>query len=435
MNYKISEDIRRKIIRLWLDGKSRKDVALICDVSEGTVSNVIADWKQKLDERDADALRQLGINMKRSGTDASQCAQGYRISMILRKMGVNEEDFEPFISKLCERCMKISGLTEDKIGSYLEDLIEFSDEDDNGGNIPKLSEISYYIEQKKNEKRKLKEDIQNLQKQKKISEEEASYANELRDAALENEKTTVTELREYSNFKAELSRCGLSSSIVDDPQKLVRVIYGIKQHGYDVDKVLSDYSDLQIKQIKHDILSNQNRELEHRKMDLHSQCSFFESQVNLHSQRLYVYDELDSMGFGLTKLKIIRNTIKEIAAEENISFSQAVDKFFKFLEQRYDIKLRLKVLEEEEQQKKYTTKPDNLNPTFPSHHDFKPSTALPNQYSLVEKQRQQQMPSTSISYTYTKITNASKKTQEQNDHQLNNDHDDEWYESDDDHSL
>jgi hypothetical protein len=434
MSYKIYDDIRRKIIRLWLEGKSRKDISLICNVSEGTVSNVITNWKQKLGEGDADALRELGSNLKRSGIDAAQCAQGHRISMILKKMGVNEEDFESFISKLYERCIKVSGLTPDKIGSYLEDLVEFSDEDNNGGNIPKLSELPQYIEQKKNEKRALKKDIQNLQKQKKISEEEASAANDLRDAALENEKVTVAELREFTKFKTELRRCGLSSSIVDDARKLVQVIYGIKQHGYDVGKVLSEHSDLQIKQIKYDILSNQNRELEHRKMDLQSQCSFFESQVNLHSQRLYVYDELDSMGFGLTKLKILRNTIKEIAAEDNISFSLAVDKFFEFVEKHYDIKLRQKVQEAQQQHQKEYTKPDNLNPTFPSHHDFKPSTALPNQSSLVEKQRQQQLPSTSISYTYTKITNAAKKTQEQND-QLNNDHDDEWYESDDDHSL
>jgi hypothetical protein len=273
LNYKIAENIQRKIIRLWLEGKSRKDIALICDVSEGTVSNVIADWKQTLGEGDADALRELGINLKRSGIDAAQCAQGHRTSMILRKMGVNEDDFESFISKLYERSMKVSGLTSDKIGSYLEDLFEFSDEDDdNGGNIHKLSEISYYIEQKKNEKRKLKEDIQNLQKQKKISEEEASYANELRDAALENEKTTVTELREHSNFKSELRRCGLSSSsIVDDPQKLVRVIYGIKQRGYDVDKVLSEYSDIEFMQEKRDMLSTRVRTLEDKIVNLQSQ--------------------------------------------------------------------------------------------------------------------------------------------------------------------
>ena len=141
------------------------------------------------------------------------------------------------------------------------------------------------------------------------------------------------------------------------------------------------------------------------------------------------------MGLGIRELKIIRNTIKEIAAENNIIYyKMAVDRFFEFLEQQYDIKLRQKVQEAQQHQKEYT-KPDNLNPTFPSYSDFKPSTALPNQSSLVEKQRQQQMPSTSISYTYRKNTNTSKKTEEQNN-QLNNDHDDdEWDGSDDSHSL
>jgi hypothetical protein len=298
----------------------------------------------KLGEGDADALRELGSNLRRSGIDAAQCAQGHRISMTLRKMEVNEEDLESFISKLYERCMKISGLTADKIGSYLEDLVEFSDEDDdNGGNIPKLSEISYYIEQKKNEKRKLKEDIQKIQKQKKISEEEASYANELRDAALENEKTTVTELREYSNFKAELRRCGLSSSsIVDDPRKLVRVIYGIKQRGCDVDKVLSEYLDIEFMQVKRDMLSSQARILEDKIVNLQSQYSFLESQVNLHSQRFYVYDELTAIGLGLNKLRLLLNAIKEIAAENGISYKDGVDQFFEFIEKHYDIKLRLK---------------------------------------------------------------------------------------------
>ena len=128
--------------------------------------------------------------------------------------------------------------------------------------------------------------------------------------------------------------------------------------------------------------------------------------------------------------------LRKLQLEDNISFSQAVDKFFEFVEKHYDIKLRQKVQEAQQQHQKEYTKPDNLNPTFPSHHDFKPPTALPNQSSLVEKQQQQQqLPSTSISYTIERnITNTSKKTEEQNN-QLNNDHDDGSYESDDDHSL
>jgi hypothetical protein len=398
MNYKISEDIRRKIIPLRLEGKSRKDIALICNVSEGTVSNVIADWKQKLGEGDADVLRELGSNLKRSGIDAAQCAQGHRTSMILRNIGVNEEDFEPFISKLYKRCMKVSGLTPDKIGSYLDDLVEFSDEDDNGGNIPKLSELPQYIEQKKNEKRALKKDIQNLQKQKKISEEEASYANELRDAAFEDQKTTDAELREYSNFKIELEKYGLT--VDDDTRKLVRVIYGIKQRTeYDVGKILSEYSDIEFMQDKRDMLSKLVRTLEDKIVYLQGQCSFLESQVNLHNQRLYVYDELKSMGLGIRELKIILNTIKEIAAENNISPLTARDNFIEFLEKKYDIKLRSKI--QEQQQK---------------------------------NQKMQR----STSFIYRKTTTAFPKTSEEQSDQLDDDdnnNSDERYGSDDDHLL
>ena len=394
MNYKIFEDIRRKIIRLWLEGKSRKDIALICNVSEGTVSNVIADWKQKLGEGDADALRELGSNLKRSGIDAAQSAQGHRTSTILRNIGVNEEDFEPFISKLYERCIKVSGLTPDKIGSYLDDLVEFSDEDDNGGNIPKLSEISYYIEKMKNEKRALKKDIQNLQKQKKKSEEEASDANDLRDAAFETEKVTYAELREYSKFKTELGKYGLS--VVDDTKKFVQVIYGIKQHGYDVDEVLSEYSDLGFMQVKRDILSRQVRELENTKTTLQGECSFFKSQVDRHSQRLSVYDELKSMGLGLRELKIILNTIKEIANENNSIPLIARDKFIEFLEGVYDVKIGSKI--HEQQQK---------------HQQMQPSR----------------------SFIYRKNTAFPKTSEEQSDQLNGNNNQDVWYGSDDDHFL
>ena len=112
MNFKIPEDIRRRVIQLWLEGNSRKDIALICGVSEGTVCTIVVDWKEKLDEGDAEALRELGINLKRSGIDSVQ------ISIMLRKMEVNddEEEIESFVSQIYQRCLRISGLTSDDIG-------------------------------------------------------------------------------------------------------------------------------------------------------------------------------------------------------------------------------------------------------------------------------------------------------------------------------
>ena len=416
MTYKIPENIRQTVIRLWLEGNSRKHIAVTCGVSEGTVSNITADYSQKLGNLDAEALRELGINMKRARIDAAQCAQGFRISMILRKMGIDEETFESFLLNIYESCQR-AGLTSDKIGPYMEDLFKFSKEEDannnnDDGNPIKLSEIPYYIEQLKNEKRTLEQDIQNLRKEKKQSQEEASYAKELRDAAIEDERITTAELREYSNLKAELRRCGLS--IEEDIPKFVQVVHGIKRYENDVDKILSDYSDEQIKQIKRGRLIDELKILEDTKMGLQSECSFLKEQVDLHRQMLYVYQELKSMGFGLRELKIIYNTIKEIAAENNIiDYREAVNKFVEFLEQRYDVKLRLRLLEEKQQHKEY----DNTK------HD---------------KPDQRQVPSpSSISYTYRKTTTALPKTiKEEQDNQLNNNyHSDEWYRSDDDDNI
>lgn len=60
MTSNISETTRQRVIRLWIEGYSRKDIALITGVSEGTVSNIIVEWRQKLGKGDADAVRELG---------------------------------------------------------------------------------------------------------------------------------------------------------------------------------------------------------------------------------------------------------------------------------------------------------------------------------------------------------------------------------------
>lgn len=73
----------------------------------------------------------------------------------------------------------------------------------------------------------------------------------------------------------------------DDARKLVRVIYEIKQRGCDVDKVLSEYLDIEFMQVKRDVLSTQVRTLEDKIVDSRYQYSFLESQVNLHIHSYY----------------------------------------------------------------------------------------------------------------------------------------------------
>lgn len=55
----------------WWQNKKRD--ARTCGVDQGTVSNIISDLRQKLGNEDAEALRELGSNLKRTGIDAGWC--------------------------------------------------------------------------------------------------------------------------------------------------------------------------------------------------------------------------------------------------------------------------------------------------------------------------------------------------------------------------
>jgi hypothetical protein len=98
------------------------------------------------------------------------------------------------------------------------------------------------------------------------------------------------------------------------------------------------------------------------------------------------------MGLGLRELKIILNTIKEIANENNNIPLIALDKFFEFLEGVYDVKIRSKI-----------------------HH-----------------QQQKMQPSRSFMYRKTTTTTFPKTSEEQSDQLDNNNNSDERSGSDDD---
>jgi hypothetical protein len=330
LNNKISEEMKNEVIRLYLQGKSRNDIARTCGLGEGTVSNIIDEWKHSLEIPDVQSLRDLAVNLKRCGIDAVQCAQGLRTLNIMKKLGINQNQFESFMREVYQYCQGI-GLAPQDIASNLQALINLSK------GIP-FSKIPEHIEEKKKEKIQLEEDIKTLKKRKDDLEMETSLAKELRDAALEKERTTVAELKEYSNLKTELRKYDII--LIEDLPKLVQLLYGIRQHGYDAEKVLSEYQDLLFIKENHDIFCRQISELKEEKMRLQNERYFLKAEISRHSQRLYTYDELESKGIGIKELKIFCNAINEIAAENGISYRVAIEQLFGYLQEEYGIKIR-----------------------------------------------------------------------------------------------
>ena len=109
-----------------------------------------------------------------------------------------------------------------------------------------------------------------------------------------------------------------------------------------------------------------------QKIRLQSECSFLKAKISRHRQRLYTYDELESLGLNIRELRILCNAIKEIAAENGISYRVATEQFFEWVEKLYGgIKLRQKIHEQKEKQPEYA-KPDNIPRTYPYHPDVQP---------------------------------------------------------------
>ena len=290
-------------------------------MSPGSVTNIINDWRNDLTHPVADALRELGIMLRKSRITASQCALGFRLASIMKDLGVDEDSFRMFISEIYNQCMSI-GLKPEFIAYNTKQILDLS------GSIP-LSQIPDYIQEKTNEKRKLEENITRL------GDEELEAKASLHQA-LNEKKVSLAELEQFSDLKVELNKLGIS---LEDVQHFVRIIQGVRQLGYSVDNIVRVVSNLEASSAIQAELEKSIRDLTVNERDLQEECDRLERLTSIHRQKLSESEQLRNMGFGLRELKLLSNTIREVSAENKISDELAVQKFFGDIEKNYDNKL------------------------------------------------------------------------------------------------
>ena len=318
------------VIQQWLRGIQRDVIALESGLGAGTVTNTVKEWRRGLGIPTADEFRELATSFRKLGITPAQCALGFRVAMIMKRLGVKEDEFESFILDGYNRCIDL-GVSPENIASHLRDLMEFSKSD-----IIPLSKISDYIKQKTEEKKKFEQEKQKLDDQIETLKKEKTVSEGLRNAALDNERMTADDLKWYSGIRAELRDYHIP---VDDLSLFVNIIRNIKRYGYDPKEVISEFSNLKNLQYKQRVFTEADTNLGIRVGTLTRTCNDLEQRINFHRQTLSVYNELEAIGFGLKELKLIWSTINEIAAANNISVHMAVQKFFQDIEEQYDDKL------------------------------------------------------------------------------------------------
>jgi FtsZ-binding cell division protein ZapB len=338
MQGKIPDHIRSLVIKQWLEGVQRDMISANNGLSAGAATNVVNEWRRGLGSAVIDDLRELGVTFRKVGITPAQCALGFRVAMmIVAKLGVKEEEeLESFILDVYNRCIDL-GLSSENIALHIKDLLEFSKNNNNNNNkIIPLSQISEFIQQKADGNKRLEEEIQTLKNQIKILNEEKSNSEHSRESALHKEHMTAAELKSYSDLKQELGRYGVP--IYDIP-KFAKVIRETSQKNYDVGQVIEEYSDLDSARSNYSHYKASITGLQMECNDLKQEYSVLKQSIDLYKQELSLYHELEAAGFDLEKLKLMSDTIKNIANGNNIPEVQAVQKFYKDIEEQYNDKI------------------------------------------------------------------------------------------------
>ena len=124
MGSKTPLSIKKEVIRHWLKGHPRDQIAREVDIGAGTVSLIIKECKQN--DPDFELLREVAFIIKSESMDLNFLASSIRIRKILEDNGLNEEQIESFIEKIEVHCFKRS-LKVDEFINLISSISDISD--------------------------------------------------------------------------------------------------------------------------------------------------------------------------------------------------------------------------------------------------------------------------------------------------------------------
>jgi hypothetical protein len=317
MPARMPDVIREGVIDSWLSGDSRRVTAIEYGISEGAVSNIVKEFRNARGPQRANLLRALSVAIDKTGITTDECAQGYRLIRIMKRMGVNEDYYENFLTDISKRYVE-AGHKPDYLFAHIAELHTFLDRNRERYGITSIPQIEEILERKRNELMKLDEAISTAESKK--SELNGTVIN------LQLKKENIeSELQWDSELVQTLKAKGLQFETVP---RLVSALTFLEKRGFNVFEISEEYSrfdniykvcaDLELKAnlagLRKSELEKQNEELEH--------------EIAFNSQSM-------SLGFGLPEFTQLRYLLDEIAIQQGLSVKDAVKKFFENLQEHF----------------------------------------------------------------------------------------------------
>jgi hypothetical protein len=222
MGAKIPKLIREQVIKQWLQGMSRDEIAKDNDIGAGTVSAIIKDAKQ--DIADIDLLREVAILLKKEELDLDVFGSSIRLKKKMDEMGINEDQIETLIENVNIHCFK-RGLSAEELVNTINKVSALSE---NIG-MP-LDQLPDYITQQELELVKLRDETEDAKtKQRQV---------------LQHYNVTMDELQEFRRDKP----------LIDHIKKLEKKLEVEEEKNYLAEALASKESEIEILESEIEIL-------------------------------------------------------------------------------------------------------------------------------------------------------------------------------------
>jgi hypothetical protein len=94
--------IKNQVVNQWLSGDSRDRIAADIGIGAGTVSNIIDEWKKRVQDSDYESIRELSVFYKKQGITLNVLASCIRLNNYIQSLGSNadESTLESLIANL-----------------------------------------------------------------------------------------------------------------------------------------------------------------------------------------------------------------------------------------------------------------------------------------------------------------------------------------------
>src|SRR5919106_4578880 len=297
MPARIPTEIKDSVVQSWLCGLTRRPNASKHGVSEGSLDNCVNGWMlQRGPDGEYDRVRALAVAISKTGLSIQECAEGHRVAMIMKNMGVAADDYESFISKLWKRHIA-SGSSPDILIEQINQLYFFLENNqDHLGITTSLSELLEIIKSKHNTIKDLESKKQNLE--------------ETNQKLFIQKEEVEAELKWDSQLNDKLNRNGFKK---EDVSRFVDATLLMKERGYNIFEIIEMFS--KFDKIEEACISVQRKEVEagirHDQLLMENQA--LEDRKSHNSLKLLELDSLRALGFGHDEFRLLHAIITKAA--------------------------------------------------------------------------------------------------------------------------